>query len=106
MSTPVSSATDLCLEGMATIFTLASRYRICAWDAGSFPRACQTESTSSRYAKELRRNSQRISIDANLAQKFKITQHLAGAQHHGRQRIVGNRYWQTGFFADAFVQVL
>src|SRR5579863_6889097 len=45
-------------------------------------------------------------LDRNLAQEFEVAQHLARAQHHAAQRIVGDRNRKPGFFADALVQIL
>src|SRR5438105_10148239 len=44
-------------------------------------------------------------VDANLTQQLEIAEHFAGAEHHGRERIVGYGYGQAGFFANAFIEI-
>src|SRR5438105_5675455 len=44
-------------------------------------------------------------VDANLTQQLEIAEHFSGAEHHGRERIIGNRYRQAGFFANAFIKI-
>ena len=54
--------------------------------------------------------NRRLTIDAlldrNLAQQLEVAEHLARAQHHAAQRIVGDRNRQPGFFANALVEIL
>jgi hypothetical protein len=45
-------------------------------------------------------------IYTNHTQQFEIAQHLARTQHDGCERIIRNGNRQSGFFADALVQVL
>ena len=42
----------------------------------------------------------------NLAQKPEIAEHASGPEHHRSQWIVGNRNRQSGFLADALIEVL
>src|SRR6185295_1428298 len=42
----------------------------------------------------------------NFAQQLEIAEHLARAQHHAAERIVGDRNRQPGFLANTFVQIL
>src|SRR5208337_3671092 len=45
-------------------------------------------------------------LDRNLTQQLEVREHLARAQHHAAQRVVGDRNRQSRFLADAFVEVL
>src|SRR5262245_1434280 len=42
-------------------------------------------------------------VDRNLPEQVEVRQHLAGAEHDGRQRIFRHRERQPGLFAQAFV---
>ena len=44
-------------------------------------------------------------IDANLPQKFEVAEHFSGAEHDRSQRIVGDGDRQTGFFANALIEI-
>src|ERR1035437_1583775 len=42
----------------------------------------------------------------HTAQQPEIAEHLARAEHDRRQRIIRDRNWQAGLFADALVEIL
>src|SRR5216684_5212693 len=88
--TPASSTSDLCREGMATMALVARA------SAGAL--FLQSAKTSSK-------NLPLLLVNANLPQQFEVTQHFPRAQHHRRQRIVGDRNGQTGLLANSLVQI-
>ena len=45
-------------------------------------------------------------VDRNLPQQVEVRQHLAGAEHHRRQRVLGHRQRQARLLAQALVEVL
>src|SRR6188474_259661 len=45
-------------------------------------------------------------VDGDLPQQIEFTEHLAGAQDHRRQRILGARHRQPGLLAQPLVEVL
>ena len=47
-----------------------------------------------------------MSIYGNLPQQVEVRQHLAGAEHDRRQRILGHRERESRFLPEAFVEVL
>ena len=46
------------------------------------------------------------SIDRDLPKQIEVREHLAGAEHDGRQRILGDLHRQTGLVAQTLVEVL
>src|SRR5271168_1103245 len=49
--------------------------------------------------------TRRLLVDANLPQQFEVAQHLSRAQHHRRQRIVGDGDRQSSFLAYTLIQI-
>ena len=45
-------------------------------------------------------------VDRNLPQQVEVRQHLAGAEHDRRQRILGHRERQAGLLAQPLVEIL
>ena len=60
-----------------------------------------TITLSSRLADS--RLVERDLLDRNSSEQFEIRQHLAGSQHHARQRILGDRNRQSGLFANPLI---
>src|SRR5262245_63902827 len=44
-------------------------------------------------------------VNRNLSEQLEVTQHLACSKYNARQRILRQRYRQTGFFSDPFVEI-
>jgi len=44
-------------------------------------------------------------VDADLAQKFEVAEHFTGAENDRSERVVGDRNWQAGLFADALIEI-
>src|SRR3954467_3952885 len=46
------------------------------------------------------------SVDRDLPQQIEVREHLAGPQHHGRERIFRHRERQARFLAQPLVEIL
>src|SRR5579875_696645 len=44
-------------------------------------------------------------INRNQAQQAEIAEHFAGAEHHGRERVVRDGNREAGFLPDAFIKI-
>src|SRR5580693_4846365 len=88
-TTPPRRNSDLCREGIPTMESSSTGSTLCGLE---FLQSHQIRKTAL--------------VDANLPQQLEIAQHFAGAQHHGRQRVIGDGNREAGFFADALVEIL